>query len=94
MTPSELFQSLLEGDPDDAASANYLGYMWADHGRNLAEALQLISRAVAVDPENPAYLDSLGWVHYRLGDLQQAEYWLQRAVGFGGGDGTILVPPR
>jgi len=86
----ELFQSLVESDPDDAASANYLGYMWADHGRNLDEALRLISLAVGFDPENSAYLDSLGWVHYRLGDLQQAEYWLQRAVEFGGNDGTVL----
>jgi Flp pilus assembly protein TadD len=86
-----LFQSLVESDPNDAASANYLGYSWADRSRNLDEALQLISRAVALDPENPAYLDSLGWVHFRLGDLEQAEYWLRRAVGIGGGDGTILA---
>jgi tetratricopeptide (TPR) repeat protein len=86
----KLFQSLVESDPDDAASANYLGYMWADHGRNLDEALRLISLAVAVDPENSAYLDSLGWVHYRLGDLQQAEYWLQRAVEIGGDDPTVM----
>jgi len=86
-----LFQKLVESDPSDAASANYLGYMWADHGRNLEEALRLISQAVAAEPENSAYLDSLGWVHYRLGDLEQAEYWLQRAVDFGGADGTVLA---
>jgi tetratricopeptide (TPR) repeat protein len=86
----KLFQSLVESDPDDAASANYLGYMWADDGRNLDEALRLISLAVAVDSENSAYLDSLGWVHYRLGDLQQAEYWLQRAIEIGGDDPTVM----
>jgi Flp pilus assembly protein TadD len=86
-----LFQSLIDQDPGDAASANYLGYSWADRGENLDEALNLIARAVAIEPENPAYLDSLGWVHYRLGDLDQAEYWLRRAIGFGGGDGTILA---
>jgi Flp pilus assembly protein TadD len=86
-----LFQDLLDQDPGDAASANYLGYSWADRGENLEEALNLISRAVTIDPENPAYLDSLGWVHYRLGDLDQAEYWLRRAVDLGGGDGTILA---
>jgi Flp pilus assembly protein TadD len=86
-----LFRTLVEEDPGDAAAANYLGYSWADRAINLEEALSLISRAVAIDPENPAYLDSLGWVHYRLGDLDQAEYWLRRAVGFGGGDGTILA---
>lgn len=86
----ELFGQLVESDPGDAASANYLGYTWADRGDNLDQALDLISRAVAIEPENPAYLDSLGWVHFRLGDLDQAEYWLRRAIGLGGTDGTVL----
>jgi Flp pilus assembly protein TadD len=88
---ASLFQSLIDRDPSDAASANYLGYSWADRGENLEEALTLITRAVAIEPENPAYLDSLGWVYYRLGDLDQAEYWLRRAVGFGSDSGAILA---
>jgi tetratricopeptide (TPR) repeat protein len=85
-----LFREMVEQDPSDAAALNYLGYSLADRDTELEEALRLISTAVALDPENAAYLDSLGWVHYRLGDLDQAEYWLRRAVGFGGNDGTIL----
>ena len=87
---AELFIQLVDVDPGDAAAANYLGYTWADRGDNLDQALDLISRAVALEPENPAYLDSLGWVHFRLGDLSQAEYWLRRAIGLGGTDGTVL----
>jgi tetratricopeptide (TPR) repeat protein len=89
---AELFQRLVVSEPDDANAANYLGYMWADRNVNLDEALQLIARAVALDPENSAYLDSLGWVHYRLGDYGEAERWLRRAVDLGGdvGDGTIF----
>ena len=85
-----LFLELLEKDPGDVASANYLGYAWADRGTHLNEALELITRAVTADPENAAYLDSLGWVHYRLGDLAQAEHWLRRAIAVGGTDGTVL----
>jgi len=85
-----LFLELLANDPGDAATANYLGYAWADRGSRLNEALDLISRAVASEPENSAYLDSLGWVYYRLGDLGQAEYWLRRAIELGGTDGTVL----
>jgi len=87
----ELFRRLVDEEPGDANAANYLGYMWADREVNLDEALELIARAVALDPENSAYLDSLGWVHYRLGDFDQAEHWLRRAVDLGGdlGDGTI-----
>ncbi len=86
-----LFRQLVETEPNDANAANYLGYMWADREVRLDEALELIARAVSLDPENSAYLDSLGWVHFRLGDLAEAERWLRRAVDFGGnlGDGTI-----
>jgi tetratricopeptide (TPR) repeat protein len=89
---SSLFVRILESDPGDAAAANYLGYMWADRGENLDRALDLINRAVEADPENVAYLDSLGWVHFRRGDLDEAERWLRRAIELGGdvGDGTIL----
>ncbi len=87
-----LFQQLVDTEPNDANAANYLGYMWADREVNLKEALELITRAVSLDPENSAYLDSLGWVHFRLGDLEEAERWLRRAVDLGGGlgDGTIF----
>jgi tetratricopeptide (TPR) repeat protein len=86
-----VFRQLLVEDPDNASAANYLGYIWADRGTNLEEALQLINRAVELEPDNPAYLDSLGWVHYRLGDLEQARHWLERAVAIDDGDGTLVA---
>ena len=66
------------------------------HGRRrravrLDEALELITRAVSADPENAAYLDSLGWVHYRLGSMDEAEFWLRRAIELNDGDGTVLA---
>lgn len=85
-----LFLELLALDPGDAASANYLGYAWADRDTRLSEAFDLISMAVTAEPENAAYLDSLGWVYFRLGDLGQAEHWLRRAVELGATDGTVL----
>ncbi len=85
------FLRLLDADQTDAAVANYLGYMWADRGVRLDEALELITVAVTAEPDNPAYLDSLGWVHYRLGSLDQAEYWLRRAVELEDGDGTLFA---
>jgi tetratricopeptide (TPR) repeat protein len=88
---AELFRTLVDIDPDDAAAANYLGYMLADRNMDLDEAFDLIIRAVALDPENAAYLDSLGWVHFRRGELEEAERWIRRAIDLGGdaGDGTL-----
>lgn len=85
------FLELLENDPDDDAVANYLGYLWAERDVRLEEALELVNLAVSADPENAAYLDSLGWVHYRLGAMDEAEFWLRRAVELNDGDGTLLV---
>jgi tetratricopeptide (TPR) repeat protein len=87
----EAFLQLIETDPGDANAANYLGYLWADRAVRLDEALELVNRAVEMDPENPAFLDSLGWVHYRLGSMEEAEFWLRRAIELNDGDGTLLA---
>lgn len=85
------FRELLAAAPADADAANYLGYMLADQGNKLEEALQLIRVAVEAEPDNSAFLDSLGWVLFRLGDMAQAERWLRRALELGGNDGTVLA---
>ena len=68
---------------------NYLGYMLADRGTRLDEALGYIRRAVALDPQNGAYLDSLGWVYYKMGNYELAEENLRRASERMGDDPTI-----
>lgn len=78
---AELFKQAMELDPDEEAeAANYLGFMWADQGTHLEEAESYITKAVAADPENGAYLDSLGWLHYRQGKFEQALSELLNAV--------------
>ncbi|WP_146873249.1 tetratricopeptide repeat protein [Halovibrio variabilis] len=74
-------RQILRSDPDNAEALNALGYTLADlnvPGR-LDEALALIERAYQADPGNPAVLDSMGWVYYRLGEPQKALPWLERA---------------
>ncbi|HEY3169631.1 MAG TPA: tetratricopeptide repeat protein [Thermoanaerobaculia bacterium] len=73
------FQKLLAGRPNDSAAQNYLGYMWADRGIRLEEARDLLEKAVAREPRNGAYLDSLGWVYFRLGRLEKAQTLLLAA---------------
>lgn len=68
----EAFQALVRKDPTNATALNYVGYTWAERGEHLEEALVLIERALQIEPENPAYLDSLGWVLYRLGRIEEA----------------------
>ncbi|HTH46630.1 MAG TPA: tetratricopeptide repeat protein, partial [Candidatus Limnocylindria bacterium] len=70
----------LELKPDFDEALNYLGYSWADRGVNLPRALEMIEKAVKAEPENPAYLDSLGWVLFKLGKPKEAIAPLEKAV--------------
>ncbi len=76
----ETFQRLLEIEPNDAYALNYLGYMYADKGVRLTEAVALLEKAIALEPDNSAFLDSIGWAYFRLGELAQAEHYLQQAL--------------
>ena len=70
----------IEIDPGDAYALNYLGYWWADEGRNLDQAIAMIERAVSHRPSSGFFVDSLGWVHYKLGDPARAVGYLERAT--------------
>ncbi len=70
---------LLSLQPDNADALNALGYTLADRTDERAEALGLIERALALKPDEPAIIDSLGWVQYRLGHLHQAIAQLRTA---------------
>jgi tetratricopeptide (TPR) repeat protein len=83
------FRKILQENPDRPDVLNYLGYMLADHNLRLNEALEMITKAVQMDPNNGAYLDSLGWVHYKLGHLPEAEENLRRAVASTPRDATV-----
>ena len=74
------FRKVLSANPNNASALNYLGYMLADRGVRLQEARDLVTKALDNDPTNGAYLDSLGWVYYRLDDLEQAEHYLRMAM--------------
>ena len=70
----------IEIDPGDAYALNYLGYWWADEGRKLDQAIAMIERAVNHRPSSGFFVDSLGWVHYKLGDPARAVGYLERAT--------------
>ena len=73
------FRQVLAGDPQHAGALNYLGYMLADRGVRLEESVALLRRAIAIDPHNGAFLDSLGWAYFKLNQFALAEPHLQQA---------------
>jgi len=66
-----------------------MGYMLADRGVRLQEAVEYVEKALALEPNNGAYLDSLGWAFFKLNDLKQAETYLLKAVSIVKNDPTI-----
>ena len=76
----QFFRQALDLDPSNAMVLNYLGYMLADKGTKLPEALKMIRKAVEQEPMNGAYLDSLGWAYFKLGQYELAEENLRQAV--------------
>lgn len=79
----QAFEQMLNERPDDPTLLNALGYTLADHTLELPHAEGLIRRALTVMPDNPAALDSLGWVHFRSGDTRGAVATLQHAYALG-----------
>ena len=71
---------LVERNPDHAEALNFIGYSWADTDRNLDKALAYIERAMELKPDNGYIQDSLGWVHYKLGNLETARDELTEAL--------------
>ncbi|WP_339532570.1 tetratricopeptide repeat protein [Pseudomonas mucidolens] len=71
---------IIKRDPDNAMALNALGYTLSDRTTRYAEAKVLIEQAHRINPEDPAVLDSLGWVNYRLGNLVEAERLLRQAL--------------
>jgi tetratricopeptide (TPR) repeat protein len=85
----QYFNQALTLDPENAMTLNYLGYMWADKGEKLPDALKMIRKAVDIEPMNGAYLDSLGWVYFKMGEYELAEDNLRQAVNRDQTDPTV-----
>ncbi|MFO0966525.1 MAG: tetratricopeptide repeat protein [Gemmataceae bacterium] len=101
----EQLELILRMDPDNATVNNDLGYIWADHNKNLDKAEAMIRKALDLDKrrrqlsrelseeedaDNAAYVDSLGWVLFRKGEYKEAVKELQRAVKLPGGEDAAL----
>ena len=86
----EAFRRALDLNPQSANSLNYLGYMLADRGIRLDEAVRLIEKALEMEPGNGAYLDSLGWAYYKLNRFDLAEKYLLESVEKVPSDAAIL----
>ena len=76
----KILEDILVERPDDPSVNNDLGYLYADQGKNLTRAESMIRIAFKSEPDNVAYIDSMGWVLFKLGRVEEARTFLQKAI--------------
>jgi len=84
-----LYEEGLKLDPENSLILNNYGYSLADRGLQLERALEMSKKAVAAQPDNSSYLDTIGWVYYRLGKYAEAERYIRKAIEKG--DASAVV---
>jgi len=82
-------RGILAESPNNPIAQNNLGYFLAERNEKLDEALKLIQEALKSEPDNPSYLDSLGWVYFKQGKFDLAEEYLKKALKFDTSSATI-----
>ncbi len=85
-----LYESILDSDADNFFMMNNLAYVLADRGKELPRAKELALKAVAAEPENASYLDTLGWVLYKLSEYDQSREQLEKAAAIDTREPEIL----
>ncbi len=82
-------REILKQSPRNPIALNNLGYFLVEREERLEEAAEMIRKALAVDPTNPSYLDSMGWAYFKLGKYAEAERYLRDAARYNSGSATI-----
>jgi tetratricopeptide (TPR) repeat protein len=85
----KILRDLLNREPDNATALNNLGYFLVERGVGYQEALKLIEQAIAIDPIQGSFLDSLGWAHFKLGNVEKARQYLEKALIYSRRNSTI-----
>jgi Tfp pilus assembly protein PilF len=85
----KILRDLLNREPDNATALNNLGYFMVERGVGYEEALKLIEQAIAIDPIQGSFLDSLGWAHFKLGNVDKARQYLEKALLYARRNSTI-----
>ncbi|MDR0498095.1 MAG: tetratricopeptide repeat protein [Treponema sp.] len=76
----DYYEKALDLDGSNATALNGLGFVLVDANMDILRGLRCCKKAVDLKPQNPAYLDSLGWAYFKNGELLEARTWLRRAV--------------
>jgi len=85
----EMNEDALFVDPDNVLVLNNYAYNLSVRGVNLSKALAMSKKAIDAEPENASYLDTYGWIYYKLGDYHEAAVYIQKAISKNGSNAVI-----
>jgi len=85
-----VYEHALQIDSQNALVNNNYAYSLSERGERLKEALRMAEIAIAADPDNTSYLDTIGWVHFKLGNYRDAKNYLEKAIEIGGERAVML----
>ncbi|MCF7805768.1 MAG: tetratricopeptide repeat protein [Candidatus Marinimicrobia bacterium] len=85
-----IYKELLEAAPEEPLYLNNLAYMYAVEGKNLDKALEMVNRALELEPKNASYLDTKGWVYFQQGKYAKAKKYIEKALQISGANVEVL----
>jgi len=85
-----LYRELIESEKDDSQALNNYSYTLAQRSIKLDKALEMAKKAVTLEPENPAYLDTIGWIYFKLGKYQKALKHIEKSVDIEQNNAVVL----
>jgi tetratricopeptide (TPR) repeat protein len=84
------YERALAVDPGNASVLNNYAYNLSERNQNINKALSMAKTAVEKDPNNPSYLDTIGWIYYRLGDYKNAVKYIEKSLSFNPNNAVVL----
>lgn len=84
------YEMALRYEPDNALALNNLAYSYSERDKELERALEMAKIAVAKEPNNGAYLDTMGWIYFKMGNYEEAKKWIEKAVQAGRESPAVL----
>ena len=85
-----VYKQLLKAAPEEPLYLNNLAYLYAQQGKNLKEALEMVDAALSLEPQNASYLDTKGWIHFQLGEYRQAKRYIEDALSLDAENAEVL----
>ena len=86
----KIYDQLIKNNPADAQAFNNYAYSLVERNRDLGRALNYAKKAIEIEPKNPSYLDTIGWVYFKMNDIKRARAYIEQSIEIQGDNSTVL----